>query len=307
MDRFSAIRAFCQAVEDEGFAPAARTLGLSRSQVSKLVMGLEDELGVQLLNRTTRQISPTPAGQAYYERMRGVLADMAEAEASLLDGQEEPQGELRINAPLSFGALHLGPALAEFMARYPKIRVELSLTDRFVDPVAEGFDLTVRIAEPAEMNSLIDHRLVEARRVICASPDFIKRHSVPSDANALQDLPALHYGSLRGGHSWRLIRDGVSVQAKVTPVLASDNAEVLREAAMKGLGIALLPVFIVNDALARGELVPVLSDYAPPAIYITLLYPPNRHLSQRLRVLIEFLQDRFTEEACWRVEGGPTI
>ena len=307
MDRFSAIRAFCQAVEDEGFAPAARTLGLSRSQVSKLVMGLEDELGVQLLNRTTRQISPTPAGQAYYERMRGVLADMAEADAALLDGQEEPQGELRVNAPLSFGTLHLGPALADFMARYPKIRVELSLTDRFVDPVAEGFDLTVRISEPAEMNSLIDHRLVEARRVICASPAFLERHGVPDDAAALQDLPALHYGSLRGGHSWRLIRDGASVQAKVAPVMASDNAEVLREAAVKGLGLALLPVFIASEALERGELIEVLGDYSPPAIYITLLYPPNRHLSQRLRVLIEFLQARFTEEACWHVEGRGTF
>lgn len=307
MDRFAAIRAFCQAVEDEGFAPAARSLGLSRSQVSKLVMALEDELGVQLLNRTTRQVSPTPAGQAYYERMSGVLADMAEADASLLDGQEEPQGDLRINAPLSFGTLHLGPALAEFMARYPKIRVELSLTDRFVDPVAEGFDLTVRISEPAEMNSLIDHRLIEARRVICASPDFVRRHGAPGSAAELKDFPALHYGSLRGGHSWRLLNGGESVQARVTPVLASDNAEVLCEAAVKGLGVALLPLFVVDGPLERGELVEVMQDYRPPAIYITLLYPPNRHLSQRLRVLIEFLQGRFNEDACWRVVGKRTF
>ncbi|MCK5745781.1 MAG: LysR family transcriptional regulator [Oricola sp.] len=299
MDKFAALRAFSQVVQAGGFAAAAREMKLSRSQVNKLVIGLEDELGAQLLNRTTRSVSATPAGKAFYERAAAILADLAEAEACLMDEQDEPQGDLRINAPMSFGTMHLGRALADFMAMNPKIRVELNLTDRFIDPVEEGFDMTLRIAEPRDAPSLIDHQIIEARRVVCASPDFLKRHGEPESPRALGDLPCLHYGNLRAGNQWRLIGPEGEINARVNTVFLSNNAVVLRDAAVCGLGIALLPTFIAGAELQEGRLVTLLNDYRPPAIFITLLYPPNRHMSPRIRALVAFLYERFGDKPYW--------
>lgn len=299
MDKFAALRAFSQVVEAGGFAAAAREMKLSRSQVNKLVIGLEDELGAQLLNRTTRSVSATPAGKAFYERASAILADLAEAEACLMDEQDEPQGELRINAPMSFGTMHLGRALADFMAINPKIRIELNLSDRFVDPVEEGFDMTVRIAEPREAPSLIDHQIIEARRVICASPEFLKRHGEPQSPRELAALPCLHYGNLRSGNQWRLAGPDGDMLVKVQCVFSANNAEVLRDAAVRGLGVALLPTFIAGAELQEGRLVTILSDYKPPDIFITLLYPPNRHMSPRIRALVAFLYERFGDKPYW--------
>lgn len=299
MDRFSSLKAFVAVVDNNGFAAAARRLQLSRSQVSKLVMALEDDLQVQLLNRTTKKVSPTPAGQAFYERATRILDDLEEAERALQDDQEEPQGELRINAPMSFGTLHLGPAIADFMERYPKVRVQLNLTDRFVDTVAEGYDMTLRIAESAETMSMIDHEIVEAKRVICASPDFMKRHGEPETPKDLEDLPCLHYGNLPTGAAWRLNGPNGQIDARVNAVLTSNNGEVLRDAARKGLGLALLPTFIVGEALQAGRLITVLTEYTAPKISICLLYPPNRHLAPRIRLFVEFMYERFGERPYW--------
>ena len=303
MDKFSSLKAFAAVVEDSGFAAAARRLQLSRSQVSKLVMALEDDMQVQLLNRTTKKVSPTPAGQAFYERATRILDDLEEAERALQDDQEEPQGELKINAPMSFGTMHLGPAIADFMARFPKVRVQLNLTDRFVDTVAEGYDMTLRIAEPGEALSMIDHEIVEAKRVICASPDFLKRHGEPRTPKDLEDLPCLHYGNLPTGAAWRLNGPDGQIDARVNSVLTSNNGEVLRDAARKGLGLALLPTFIVGEELQAGRLVTVLTKYAAPKICICLLYPPNRHLAPRIRLFVEFMYERFGERPYWDLVG----
>ncbi|WP_428408382.1 LysR family transcriptional regulator [Hyphococcus sp.] len=299
MDKFAALKAFSQVVEAGGFAAAAREMKLSRSQVNKLVIGLEDQLGVQLLNRTTRSVSATPAGKAFYERASTILDDLAEAEACLMDEQDEPQGELRINAPMSFGTMHLGRALADFMSLHPKIRIELTLSDRFVDPVVEGFDMTVRIAEPREAPSLIDHQIIEARRVICVSPEFLKQHGEPQSPRALSGMPCLHYGHLSSGNQWRLAGPEGDMLVKVQCIFSANNAEVLRDAAVKGLGVALLPTFIAGAELQEGRLVTILSDYKAPNIFITLLYPPNRHLSPRIRALVAFLYERFGDRPYW--------
>ncbi len=299
MDKFAALSAFTEVVDQRGFAAAARTKGLSRSQVNKLVANLEDHLGVQLLNRTTRSVAPTPAGQAFYERARAILSDLDEAESALQDDQDEPQGELKINAPMSFGTMHLGPALTDFMLRYPKIRIQLILNDNFVDPVMEGFDLTVRIAEPSETLALIEHEIVEAKRVICASPEFLRDKGTPASPKELADLPCLHYGNLPSGNSWKLGGpDGVH-DVRVNGVLCSNNAEILRDAAVKGMGIALLPTFIAGAELQEGRLVTVLADYKPPPISLCLLYTPNRHLSARIRLLVEFFYERFGDRPYW--------
>jgi DNA-binding transcriptional LysR family regulator len=299
MDTFASLRAFTRVVEEGGFAAAARTLGLSRAQVNKSVIALEARLGVHLLNRTTRKVAATAAGEDFYRRARAILNDLAEAEAAVQDDRDEPRGELRINAPMSFGTLHLGPAVADFMLRYPKIRIELVLDDRFVDPVAEGFDVTLRIAEPAPVTSLIDHRIVEAKCVICASPDLLGRLGAPRTPRNLADAPCLHYGHLPAGNIWRLSGPGGTVETRVKGMLCSNNGEVLRQAALKGLGFALLPTFIVGTDLRAGGLVAVLHEYKAPRIFLTLLYPPNRHLSAGLRVFIQFVYDRFGDRPYW--------
>jgi len=299
MDKFSSLTGFTKVVEEGSFAAAARALGLSRSQVNKSVINLEENLGVQLLNRTTRAVAATPAGQAFYERARAILSDLAEAECAISEHRDEPRGQLKINAPMSFGTLHLGPALTDFMLRYPKIGIELILNDRFVDPVSEGFDITVRIAEQGEASSLIDHRIVEAKRVICASPELLKRVGEPKTLGDLAATPCLHYGNLPAGKTWRLIGAEGIVDTHVNGVFCSNNGEVLRDAAVKGLGIAKLPTFIVGAELQAGRLVTVLQDYKTPSIFLTLLYPPNRHLSARTRLLVEFLYERFGDRPYW--------
>ncbi len=303
MDKFSSLIAFTRVVEEGGFAAAARALGLSRSQVNKSVIGLEEDLGVHLLNRTTRRVAATPAGRAFYDRARAILGDLAEAEAAIRDDRDEPRGALKINAPMSFGTMHLGPALGDFMLRYPRIRIELVLNDRFVDPVAEGFDVTVRIAEQAEATSLIDHHIVEIKRVICAAPALLERVRAPTRPHDLADLPCLHYGHLPTGQTWRLAGPDGDIHTRVNGVFCSNNGEVLRDAAVKGLGIAKLPTFIVGADLQAGRLVSVLRDYAAPSIFLTLLYPPNRHLSARIRLLVEFMYERFGDQPRWDRTG----
>lgn len=299
MDKFASLNAFTTVVEEGGFAAAGRALGLSRAQVNKLVIGLEEDLSTQLLNRTTRTVAATPAGQAFYERAQTILSDLAEAEASIRDEHEEPRGGLKINAPMSFGTMHLAPALADFMLRHPQIRVELVLNDRFIDPVAEGFDITVRIAERAEVSTLIDHEIVEVRRVICAAPEAVKQFGEPKTPGDLAHRPCLHYGHLPTGKTWRLTGPQGTGDTQVNGVLCSNNGEVLRDAAVKGLGFANLPTFLVGADLQEGRLVSVLTDYKAPSIFLTLLYPPNRHLSVRIRLLVEFFYERFGERPYW--------
>jgi DNA-binding transcriptional LysR family regulator len=299
MDKFARLRAFTKVVEERGFAAAGRTLALSRAQVNKLVIDLEEDLGVHLLNRTTRTVSTTPAGRAFYERAQTILNDLAEAEACIRDEHEQPRGQLKINAPMSFGTMHLAPALADFMLMHPQIRIELVLNDRFIDPVADGFDVTLRIAERADVSSLIDHEIVEVKRVICAAPEAIRRFGTPKIPNDLAELPCLHYGNLPTGKTWRLIGPEGATDTRVFGVLCSNNGEVLRDAAVKGLGFTKLPTFIVGADLQEGRLVAVLPDYRASSIFLTLLYPPNRHLSARVRLLVAFFYDRFGDRPYW--------
>jgi DNA-binding transcriptional LysR family regulator len=293
MDKFAALKGFVNAVEAGSFAAAGRVLGVSRSQINRLVIALEDDLGVQLLNRTTRSISVTPAGESYYQRARVILNDLQEAQLSIQSEQREPQGEIRINAPHSFGVRHLAPALIEFLKRYPAICVQLALSDQFIDPVADGFDITLRIAKRVENPALIEHEIAQARRVLCASPEFLSRYGPIVQPQQLATIPCLHYGNLPTGNNWRLLRDEGYVDVQVNGVLCANNADVLYEAATAGLGVALMPVFIAQNALDSGQLLPILEEYSLPPIYLSLVYPPSRHLSVRIRLLVKFIQEWF--------------
>jgi DNA-binding transcriptional LysR family regulator len=295
MDKFAAIKAFVCAVEKGSFAAAARELGFSRSQINRLVVGLEDELGVQLLHRTTRSVSLTPSGDTYYQRCRIILGDMQEAEDTIQAEHTEARGEIRLNAPLSFGIRHLAPALVEFMQRHPLISVHLLLGDQFLDPSSEGIDVTLRIAERREQPSLIEHEIAEAHRVICAAPSFLRTHGTPQHPSDLAQLTCLHYGNLPTGGIWRLQNGKEIVDVRVKGRLCSNNADVLSEAAINGLGIVMLPVFIAGAAIKARRLKVILKDFRPPPIFLSLVYLPDRHHSTRNRLLVKFLQEWFEQ------------
>jgi len=292
MDKLNSIRAFTKVVQQGSFAAAARELQLSRSAVSKYVIDLEQDLGVQLLVRTTRSASPTETGQAYYERCAAILADLEEADTIATRLQAEPRGILRVNAPMSFGTLHLGRALADFMARYPKLQIQLILSDQQIDPVQEGFDVTLRIAD-LPSSSLIARKIAPAPRVICAAPAYFERRGTPQHPSDLRDHDCLAYGHLATGKQWKLTGPDGEHWIPIPWTLCTNNAEVLRDAAVQGRGIALLPTFIAAADLAQGRLRSILVDYKAPEISVYAIYPETRHMPVKARVFIDFLIERF--------------
>jgi DNA-binding transcriptional LysR family regulator len=298
MDKLASIRAFTKVVAHGSYSQAARELRLSRSAVSKHVSDLEQELGVQLLNRTTRSARPTESGQAYYERCVAILADLEEADLATTRAQAEPRGMLRINAPMSFGTLHLGQAVADFMGKYPELQIQLILSDQLIDPVQEGFDVTLRIAD-LPSSSLIARKIVPAGRVLCASPAYLQRRGTPDHPNDLRAHDCLSYGHLATGNQWKLTGPDGDHWIPIPWTLCTNNAEVLRDAAVKGRGIALLPTFIAGAELRQGTLRGILADYKAPELSLYAIYPPNRHLSVKVRLFIDFLVERFGQRPLW--------
>jgi DNA-binding transcriptional LysR family regulator len=295
MDKFEQLKAFTQVVDAGGFAAAARVLGLSRSTVNKLVIALENDLGVQLFHRSTRQVTPTATGQAFYERCLTLLADLEEAERAVTRQQIEPKGKLRVNAPMTFGRLHLAPAIAQFMRQYPDLDIQLTLEDRFIDPLEEGYDVVVRIGTPTDGAALVVRPLSAVRLFLCAAPDYLQQEGIPKSLLDLRDRPCLYYGNLTPRPQWKFLDpEGQEQVITVKSRLYSNNGEVLKEAAIQGLGIAILPEFIIADALQEGQLQTFLCDYRPPDLTLCLLYPASRHLSIKLRLLTDFLGDRFS-------------
>jgi DNA-binding transcriptional LysR family regulator len=302
MDKLASLRAFVKVVELGSFSEAGRQLRLSRSAVSKYVGDLEQSLGVQLLNRTTRHASPNENGQAYFERALSILSDIDAADQAVAQLQSTPRGLLRVNAPMSFGTLQLGSAVADFMERYPELQLQLVLSDDLVDPVQDGFDVTLRIAE-LESSSLIARKIVPIDRVVCASPAYLDRHGVPAHPRELRNHVSLTYGFLLTGNQWKLTGADGDHWIQPSWSLCVNNAEVLRDAAVKGRGVALLPTFIAGDALHDGRLTSVLSDWKAPALTLYAIYPPTRHLSVKVRLLIDFLVGRFSGDPPWNIKA----
>jgi DNA-binding transcriptional LysR family regulator len=292
MDKLASLRALVKVVESGSFAEAGRQLRLSRSAISKYVRDLEESLGVQLLNRTTRQASPTENGQMYFERAVVILSEIDAADQAVTQLQSAPRGLLRINAPMSFGTMRLGPALADFMTKYPDLQLQLVLSDDLLDPVQDSFDVTLRIAE-LESSSLIARKIVPVERVVCASPDYLKHHGTPIHPQDLRNHVSLTYGFLLTGNQWKFTGgDGIH-WIQPTWSLCVNNAEVLRDVAVKGRGIALIPEFIAAEALKNGSLQAVLENYSAPPLALYAVYPPTRHLAVKVRLFIDFLVDRF--------------
>jgi DNA-binding transcriptional LysR family regulator len=295
MDLLSGMTVFARVVEEASFAKAAAALGLSRSAASKRVAWLEDHLGARLLNRTTRTISLTEVGRAYYERCARILDEVEDAAQAVASLHDAPRGTLRVNAPMSFGQRHVGPAVSAFLCRWPEMSIDLSLTDRRVDVVDEGYDVVVRIMAMAD-SSLIARKITTTSRVTCASPEYLARRGTPTAPADLAGHDCFEYANLSPAGEWVFRRGDQTQRIKIAGRLRADNGDVLRCAALAGLGLIQTPTFIVADDLAAGRLVPVLDDYAASGIPVWAVYPHNRHLSTKVRMFVDFLADRFGAE-----------
>ncbi len=293
MDRLTEMEAFVQVVDHGGFTEAARKMDLSKSAVSKHVSALEARLAVRLLNRTTRRVSPTEVGLAYYDRARRVLSDASEADEMVTAMQATPKGTLRISVPVSFGISHVSGAVAKFLHAYPEVDIQMVLDDRFVELVAEGYDLAIRVGVLQD-SSLKARKLAEAGRLLVASPDYLERMGRPRSIEDLSRHQLLHYSHLASGNFWRIQGlSGDERQVRVGGRLTANNGESLMKAAEAGLGIAMLPSFFLSCALSSGRLVEVLPDLPQATLGIYALYPEGRFTQPKLRAFIDFLADHF--------------
>ncbi len=292
MDRIAGMEAYVAVVEAGGFQAAARQLGISRALVSKRLAALELAIGVQLLHRTTRRLSVTGPGTDFYESCRRILREFHQTTAEMAQSQQQPRGTLKINAPMSFGQSQLAPALFEFLRLQPGIAVQLSLTDRFVDVIDEGYDVVMRIGA-LRGSSLIARRLCPVRRVLCAAPGYLALAGLPAQPEELTAHRLLHYGWLASGARWHLVGPDGEAAIDVPETLCVNNGDVLKAAALAGAGITLLPTFICGPELRAGTLVRVLPGHEARPIALHALWPSSRLLPARLRTFIDFLVQRF--------------
>lgn len=289
---------FAKVAEVKSFTKAAEALGLSKSAVSKHVAGLEERLKARLLQRTTRRLSLTEVGTALFARAQRIVAEVEEAERAVTTLSTEPRGTLRVSAPMSFGVRHLGPLVAEFMARYPELNVEMILNDRMVDIVEDGFDLAIRIAKLPD-SSLIARKLCPGRRVVCASPAYWRRHGIPKTPADLKGHNCLMYTYLLSPGELRFDGPAGPLTIPVAGTLHSNNGDILRSAALAGIGFYFAPTFLVGDDVRAGRLERVLPEYDDTSLSIYAVYPHNRHLSAKVRAFIDFLAERFGGEPPW--------
>lgn len=278
------------------FSEAARSLDLTPAAVSKRIAGLERELDVRLFQRTTRRLRPTAEGAAFHRHALRILADMEAARDAMSRHASEPAGRLRVTAPASFGRMHISPLVPEFLRRHPLVALDLSLTDSLEDLVEGGLDLAIRITQPAD-SSLIARRLAPNRRVLCAAPSYLERHGTPRTPADLEQHNCL---VMHHQHVWTLESADGERRVRVSGNLETNNAEVLRDAAVAGMGIARKSTWDVGHLLQSGALVPVLPEHAVSThVAIHALYPSARFLAPRVRALIEFLQARFGDPPYW--------
>ncbi len=298
MDRFTLMDAFARVVETGSFVAAGEALKISRPMVSKQVQRLEDELGVRLLNRTTRRVSLTEAGRSFYTRCQEILPQVDEAIREASNLQVHPQGLLRLNAPHAFGKRHVAPAIAAYQKSYPDVTVDLILNDRVVNLVDEGYDLAVRIGVLAD-SSLIARKLAPCKIHLCAAPSYLTEKGYPASPNDLKHHNCLQYSYSSYGDEWNFTKDDKKYAVKVTGSLHANYGEALASAASEGLGFVLLPSFVLEPYLKTGELEIVLPEYKVEDLGIFAVFPQSRLLPPKVRTFIEFLHKRFGPEPYW--------
>ena len=294
MDRFLEMRTFVQVVDTGSFVGAAEPLDMSKAAVSRYVADLEARLGVRLLHRTTRRLSLTEDGEVFYLRCKELLGGLDAAEAEVTARSGDAVGQLRVNAPVSFGILYLAPVWAAFKARHPQVSFDVTLSDRVVDIVDEGFDLAIRITQ-LQNSSLISRRLASTRMVLCASPTYLARQGTPVHPSELVQHHILAYSYWSSRDEWAFDGPDGVVVVKTTPCLRSNNGDTCRAVALAHEGIILQPSFMVGEDLAAGSLVELCPGYRALEMGIHAVYSSRKHVAPKVRLLIDFLVEHFAE------------
>jgi DNA-binding transcriptional LysR family regulator len=292
MNPFQEMRTFCAVAEAGSFVRAAEALDLSKAAVSRYVGDLESRLGTRLLHRTTRRLSLTEEGELFYARSKELLAGLEEAESELRSRSGAARGVLRINAPVTFGIRHLAPLWGAFRERHPQVRLDITLSDRVVDLVEEGYDVAIRIATLPD-STLVCKRLASTRIVLCASPRYLEANGVPKHPSELAQHAVIAYRYWSTGDEWQF--DGPTGRASVRtkPIMHSNNGDTCRAMALEHRGVILQPTFLIGRDLADGTLVELMPQYRSLELDIYAIYPTRRHVSPKVRALIEFLVQRF--------------
>lgn len=296
MDRLTEMEAFATVVDQGGFTDAAHKLGISKSAISKHVSALEARLGARLLNRTTRRVSPTDIGLAYYDRARQVLNDAGEADALVTSMQSAPSGLLRVAVATDFGVSLLSPILGEFLRQYPEISVNMVLSNRYIELISEGFDLAIRVGE-MEDSSLRARKLTETSQKMVASPGYFQKFGRPTKIDDLNQHKLLHYSNQAHGNVWKVIApSGENRYVRSNGCLSVNDGQSLLNAAIAGLGIAYLPSFLCADALGRGLVQEAIPGLPPDLRGIHAVYPPGRYIQPKVRAFIDFLVRQFSNK-----------
>lgn len=296
MDRLAEMEAFATVVDQGGFTDAARKMGLSKSAISKHVSSLEARLGARLLNRTTRRVSPTEIGLAYYDRARRVLNDAGEADALVTSMQSAPSGTLRISVATDFGSSHLSPVLGDFLQEFPDISVNMVLNNRYVELISEGFDMAIRMGD-LEDSSLRARKLTDTNLRLIGSPAYFSRHGRPAKIDDLNDHKLLHYSNPANGAVWKVkAPSGEQRLIRTEGALSVNDGQSLLNAAVAGLGIAYLPSFLYTDAMEQGLIVDAIPSLPMETQGIYAVYPPGRFTQPKVRAFIDFLVNCFAEK-----------
>lgn len=295
MDKLGALRAFVEVAEAGGFSSAARRLDLATSSVMRSVDSLEKELGTVLLNRSTRQVTLTDAGNSYYAKAKKLLEDLADADASVSDRSSEPSGPLRVSVPVAFGSRRIAPSLAGFLRKYPKLELDLKLSDAFVDLISERIDVAIRLGEVAAMADVVSRRVGVFARYLVASSDYLDRAGYPASPDELIDHECLRFTYTTEPQVWTFSRDKEEKRVPVTGRLKANSSEVLREAALDGMGLALLPDWLVMPDVQSGALTRLFAEFeAGPndaRAVVSALYLPNQRGSRRVNAFIDFVSE----------------
>ena len=296
MDRLTEMEAFATVVDQGGFTDAAKKMGISKSAVSKHISSLEARLGARLLNRTTRRVSPTEIGLAYYDRARRVLSDAGEADALVASMQSAPAGLLRLSVATDFGVNHLSPILGDFLQQFPDITVNMVLNNRYVELISEGFDMAIRMGD-LEDSSLRARKLTETQMRKIAAPSYIEKHGRPTRLDDLNSHKLLHYSNQASGNAWKITApSGEERQIRSAGWLSVNDGQSLLNACIAGLGIAYLPSFLYANAMEQGQVVDVMPDLPIERTGIYAVYPPGRFTQPKVRAFIDFLVAHFNEK-----------
>lgn len=298
MDRIDAMRAFVSVVHEGSFSNAATAMQLSPQLVSKYVSKLEERLDIRLLNRTTRKVSLTEAGTDYFQHAQQILLSIDDMESKLGGLQQNPKGTLRISAPVSFALKHMAQLVTDFQSLYPSVMIDLQLTDRKVDIVEEGFDIALRIGQ-LKSSSLIAKYVAPIRVILCASPDYLKKHGTPHRPEDLRNHRYLHYSYMERNAKEAIYQWLGTEGGQLSGELSSNNGDLLVNAAIAGAGLALQPTFIASEALSRGELVMVLPDYEPETLGLYAVYAHRKLLPHKIRCFIDFIEGYYGSPPYW--------